>query len=82
LGEIELAGGTMIDWQPIETAPKDGFEVLVCDVYIEAITVAVWNSQLKRWGTDWDSVAQEPGLAPVWTHWAPINLPEESDAKP
>lgn len=59
----------MINWQPIETAPKDATQILLirCN---EAI-VSWWGrkawTNLQGW-VNWP-MAESP------THWAPINLP-------
>lgn len=39
-----------MDWQPIETAPKDGRPILVyCDAWYESRLVAGWDAHEKAW---------------------------------
>ena len=51
------------EWQPIETAPKDGTRVLV--VEDGEYHVAWWRQGWTRAGDDYD-IAMEP------THWQPL----------
>ena len=70
LGEaVEVQG-----WQPIETAPTDGGEVLVYvgKSYVGGCVIAVKDTN-GDW-LDWDEDVWEP------THWRP--LPAAPDAKP
>lgn len=66
------------NWQPIETAPRDGTEVILWDVF--GVTTAYWG-----WSDDY---AKEIGYIPTWwatypgahnpqtpTHWMPIQPP-------
>lgn len=71
-------------WQPIETAPKDGTEILACDVsgdlgayHVEVVFWAV------SWGDDSDTVGWgicdgQTRPPSCFTHWMP--LPEPPDA--
>jgi hypothetical protein len=70
----------MIDWQPIETAPRDGRDVLI---YVDQATVPL--VRLAWWEND-DEMARALGKKPGWwsstsscgqellwwepTHWA------------
>ena len=36
-----------IDWQPIETAPKDGTKILV--VWLGDIEIATWDTDVNNW---------------------------------
>lgn len=55
-------------WQPIETAPKDGTEVLVCDN--GDVCVANWEAGplYTGWRADWHG-----GIQP--TDWLPLPAP-------
>ena len=57
-------------WQPIETAPKDGREVLVAvgKSYTGGVLVAFWCEHDEAWN-DWDRDIWEP------THWMPLPGP-------
>lgn len=59
--EAELA---KYQWQPIETAPEDGTEILLCDYYYR---VASGGFDGHCWA--WPYVRREP------THW--MHLPPE-----
>lgn len=50
-------------WQPIETAPKDGREVLVFEA--GAVCLASWDEEAQAWC---DIVPMRPGP----THWMPL----------
>ena len=58
----------MSEWQPIETAPKDGSDVLVWwpDWMAQPIRVAHYEQRHDIWLTGRDSAAQPP------THWMPL----------
>ena len=60
-------------WQPIETAPKDGREVLVAvdKSYTGGVLVALWCAHDEAW-KDWDLDTWEP------THWMPLPEPPEA----
>ena len=71
----------MSDWQPIETAPKDGTSILVhfAGLNPPAMVVVVWNqgwagkpgSLNAEWGwDDGDSSVQRDA-----THWMPLPEP-------
>lgn len=65
----------MIDWQPIETAPKDeDVEVLLFGPLGDIWHVACGTrSDADLCGWAW-------ALESAPTHWAPLNLPEPGDA--
>ena len=63
-----------VTWQPIETAPKDGTNILAIET--ETIKIVFWYSGLKEWGSqqDWfDDGKWEP------THWMPLPKPPKED---
>lgn len=57
----------MTEWQPIETAPKDGTPILVCDKGPYAY-VAEWFQHSRTW-IGADKMYWEP------THWMPLPEP-------
>lgn len=66
-----LQGVNMSEWQPIETAPKDGRDVLiVSDAYRDRVLVARWYKYNGKEGfRDWDADLHLP------THWMPLPEP-------
>lgn len=59
------------DWQPIETAPKDGTTIIL-HVDWEPLTVAgFWDVASGVWCVKWDSHPLNGGFYPV-THWRPL----------
>lgn len=73
------AGGRM-NWQPIETAPRDGTDILVCVTY---------NGPAGEWETaQWVDWARDDLVWPnYWrhieipfppTHWQPLPAPPEA----
>lgn len=56
-----------MEWQPIETAPKDGADFLAYDGF-EAI-IAYWNSYLRDYRDPHD------GKIVGLTHWMPLPEP-------
>lgn len=67
----------MTEWQPIETAPKDGTSILVCVTY---------NLPEGGWETvQWVDWVREPYIFPIYrdridipcppTHWQPLPEP-------
>ena len=75
----------MSDWQPIETAPKDGTALLLYFPHIDLVIRGSWEwqgegdwessvSDWQDWTTDRDVVLQEdPSYAP--TLWMPCISP-------
>jgi hypothetical protein len=78
----------MTEWQPIETAPKDGTQILVCGTYSSDIAIVRFREHDRDWrcvsdgfdviesqsdfGTEYRSFA-------VPTHWMPLpSLPGET----
>jgi hypothetical protein len=70
---------TIIDWQPIETAPKDGTTVLVWPPSkAGTMTCAVWASRHSPWARLWpywrrlDVSGHDRSRKTPPTHWAPL----------
>jgi hypothetical protein len=63
------------EWQPIETAPKDGTDVLVWwpDWMAQPIRVANFEVRHRCWVTGSGSSAQPP------THWMPLPQPPSAE---
>jgi hypothetical protein len=66
-------------WQPIETAPRDGTKF---DLWIERdsyrVTDAYWSDLQGWWCTDGDYGPEEPlplAIVPAPTHWMPLPAP-------
>lgn len=68
----------MTDWQPIETAPRDGTPIIVWDGEIRTLTVWGKVSHVPIYGflevvgcdfNDTDLMGPQP------THWMPLPLP-------
>lgn len=69
-----------MNWQPIETAPKDGTPILGYGVDGELMAVVYWY----RWGGGWrlmvsGDFAEDDEWFP--DQWAPISPPKAPDAK-
>lgn len=67
----------MMEWQPIETAPKDGTPILVCRVGYQAQQVAAvyWDWTFSR-RYPWQFLTIADGHAKGWpTHWMPLPPP-------
>ena len=82
----------MGEWQPIETAPKDGTSVLLCQAFDadgKPIRDKAWGLfvQVAAW---WDeqewivycSTPSEPSLHFDPTHWQPLPAPPQTEGKP
>ncbi len=80
----------MSDWQPIETAPKDGSTILLCVSNSErepVIVTGLWVTEAMDW-SGWPIT--EPTWREVWchfqlasdgdnpTHWMPLPTPPQS----
>lgn len=66
----------MMEWQPIETAPKDGTHILCCDE-AGAIYRAAFDEECEAWGA---MCGQPVVYTPEPTRWMP--LPDDTDAAP
>ena len=66
-----------MQWQDIETAPKDGTEVLICwfnGVQHYQVERVWWNG--TQWGNDYQTFTEREGWAP--SHWMPLPEPPTS----
>ncbi len=65
----------MTQWQPIETAPKDGTEILIYHRDWDAIHMAAWATNRLTSKGYWMCVADWSAEA-IPTHWQPHEPPE------
>jgi hypothetical protein len=68
----------MSEWQPIETAPKDGSNVLLSPAFErERVTVGSWDlDDVGEGGQCWRCLELSERLEP--THWMPLPSPPEA----
>ena len=66
------------EWQPIETAPKDGVEVILWNGFQKCCVICFWHDVVGRW------YVPSKGAYGGWlgkdiaTHWMPLPpAPEE-----
>jgi hypothetical protein len=72
------------DWQPIETAPKDGTTVLLWEEYSDAPVVGHYNERRSQWcadkehyDTNGDAIVVDKLVQDLIGHWMPIPTPPE-----
>lgn len=83
------SGGKIIpyvnQWQPIETAPKDGTKILVYGYYIydgdkdrtEYTHLVVWDEDFSAWESDDGEFVDSE----IFSHWQPLpSPPHDKDA--
>lgn len=65
-----------MEWQPIETAPKDGTKVLLWD---DGVTIGEWSENVHPWndGNWWVEGGQV--TTQTATHWMPLPEPPKGD---
>lgn len=73
----KLRRDKLIGWQPIETAPKDGTSILVCDARIvDWVQVVAWDDKGPapyKW-----ALSDGPNYhVERFTHWQPLPAPPE-----
>jgi hypothetical protein len=69
------------EWQPIETAPKDGTLVLLLDIHgNHRIGGYELNCQNRKWGTGWEGGDWDFKIDfdPQPTHWMPLPQPPQT----
>jgi hypothetical protein len=57
------------EWQPIETAPKDGTWILVFENHEKPLDTVMWNHFYGLWRNGYNDHASYP------THWQPLPEP-------
>lgn len=72
-------------WQPIETAPRDGSEVLLHEIYERLPVIGWWSEKRKRWyastevyDTDGDATVIDKLYTEGVTHWMPLPAPPQT----
>ncbi len=64
-----------MEWQPIETAPKDGTTILICKPGMKTPWMAKWE-EMRRAPDRWSAIGL--GRCPFDpTHWMPLPSPPE-----
>jgi len=75
-------GAVMTEWQPIETAPKDGTDIIVMyiDIATQFVRIAFWldyewDPSINGWWTY--DCGEDELMAPIYapTHWMPLPEP-------
>ena len=73
----------MSEWQPIETAPKDGSSIIVCDSKIGFVCEACWwdSWYSNKNNTGWmiANCDEEYGHYIDATHWMPLPAPPKTE---
>lgn len=74
----------MSEWQPIETAPKDGTAILVWDgkLVYEAEWWDAWYADSSKPGWMIANCDEEYGFYVKATHWMPLPTPPTDGPKP
>jgi len=67
--------GEMSEWQPIETAPKDGTGILVCDAAIAGGSMNVVSYTNEDWPQVWETQEFSVYHVDAFTHWMPLPEP-------
>jgi hypothetical protein len=76
---------TAIEWQPIETAPRDGTEILAGSCYDENLSVVYWADNRWRGACDGLPAVQSQDdfgtiyHEPFVTRWMPLPPPPTDD---
>jgi hypothetical protein len=61
----------MQSWIPIESAPRDGTEILVSEY--GTLDIAFWSDQRNKWLGPYDMCGDVEVMEP--THWMPLPTP-------
>lgn len=63
-------------WQPIETAPRDGTDVLLVWRDVDCMIVAHWEPEYDGPNPyHWEALEGDRYLADAFSHWAPLPEP-------
>ena len=74
---LEYIASVAPTWQPIETAPRDGFPILIACARTQSIRWAVWSG--KMWRDGQASAGGRVSGVPAPTHWQPLPSPPVDD---
>ena len=72
LGPLSSAGVRHMEWQPIETAPKDGTRFIAWGPNL-AVAECEWREAWAHYDAGWYRSNQHPVVEP--THWQPLPSP-------
>ena len=76
----------MSEWQPIETAPKNGSTFIGWSKYWDEPLTVAWSSRLGRFVSRWDGVEVIEAAGDSWadyknpnplSHWMPLPAPPQ-----
>lgn len=62
-------------WQPIETAPKDKTQIIVCGDYSDDVAIVRWDERKKDWLCVADNVAVIQSQGDMWTDYSYFSVP-------
>lgn len=65
----------MSEWRPIETAPKDGTDILVCVRDTDICLVVDWDDEASRPGWNWATLDGPHYHENLFSHWMPLPAP-------
>lgn len=75
IGDMLASNADRVEWQPIETAPKDWTRVLIDWGDESEVDIRRWSTENSRWedDDDWGYESLEPA------RWMPLPLPRKAD---
>jgi len=62
-------------WRPIETAPKDKTQIIVCGTYSDDVAIVRWDERKKDWLCLADGVAVIESQGDTWTDYSYFSVP-------
>lgn len=73
LGEGSMVTAREMKWHPIDTAPRNGTSILVCNDWQPGVDMVSWKGGKKRggWATEDGTAQYGEG---IFTHWMPLPL--------
>jgi len=81
MASVAFLAGTP-QWQPIETAPRNGASILVrCVGAVESFVVVAWDKKGSKWVRSWTLANDNVQQPKHPTHWMPLpEAPEEDES--